>query len=59
VLRLRPGGSGRPLQQPLPEVDDVEAARAGCAAALAALPDQARRLTAGDPEHRAELEEHR
>ena len=27
VLRLAPGGEGEPLQAPLPERDDVEAAR--------------------------------
>ncbi|MCW2681664.1 MAG: nicotinate phosphoribosyltransferase, partial [Frankiales bacterium] len=47
VLRLQPRGAGTPLQQPLPTRDDVEAARARCAAALAALPGDARRLDAG------------
>jgi hypothetical protein len=49
VLRLAPGGEGQPLQAPLPERDDVEAARATCAAALAALPAEARRLDDGPP----------
>jgi nicotinate phosphoribosyltransferase len=56
VLRLQPGGDGRPLQGPLPDRDDVEAARATCAAALAALPEDARRLDAGEPAWTAELE---
>ncbi|MCW2667700.1 MAG: nicotinate phosphoribosyltransferase [Frankiales bacterium] len=37
----------RPLQQPLPDGDAVEQARAHCASVLAALPEQARRLDAG------------
>jgi nicotinate phosphoribosyltransferase len=49
VLRAEPGGDGRALQAPLPDRDDVEAARATCAAALAALPEQARRLDDGPP----------
>ena len=57
VLRLRPGGEGRPLQSPLPGYDDVEAARATCARALAALPEEARRLDDGPPAWTAELEE--
>ena len=47
VLRLAPGGSGWPLQVPLPSGDDVAAARTHCAAALAALPAEARRLDPG------------
>ena len=57
VLRLSPGGEGRPLQSPLPGYDDVEAARATCAAALAALPDAARVLDDGPPAWTATLEE--
>ena len=57
VLRLRPGGDGRPLQQPLPAGDQVDAARTRCAAALAALPDDARRLDPGAPAQTALLEE--
>ena len=57
VLRLRPGGEGRPLQSPLPGYDDVQAARATCARALAALPEEARRLDDGPPAWTAELEE--
>jgi nicotinate phosphoribosyltransferase len=57
VLRLRPGGDGRPLQQPLGAADDVEAARARCRDALAALPDDARLLTPGSPAQTAQLEE--
>lgn len=57
MLRLQPGGDGRPLQAPLPERDDVEAARATCAAALAALPEQARRLDDGEPAWVATVEE--
>ncbi len=49
VLRSFPGGEGRPLQQPLPSTDDVEAARAHCAAVLAALPEPARLLDPGSP----------
>ena len=49
VLRGSPGGEGRPLQQPLPSADDVGAARAHCAAVLAALPPPARQLDPGDP----------
>ena len=47
VLRDHPGGPGRPLQEPLPTHDDLAAARGTCAAALAALPDTARRLDPG------------
>ena len=57
VLRLRRGGDGRPLQQPLPERDDVETARRTCAAALAALPEQDRRLDPGSPSRTPRLEE--
>ena len=61
VLRLAPGGhgeaAGRALQAPLPGYDDVEAARATCARALAALPDEARRLDDGPAPWTAELEE--
>ncbi len=39
----------QPLQAPLPAHDDLAAARATCAVALAALPEQARRLDPGDP----------
>ena len=49
VLRSRPGGAGRPLHEPLPTTDDVEAARARCAAVLADLPQSARRLDPGTP----------
>lgn len=47
VLRLAPGGPGRPLQVPL--VDDLAAARARCAASLAELPAAARALAPGPP----------
>ncbi len=57
VLRRAPRGNGRPLQAPLPAADDVERARARCAAALAALPEPARRLDPGDPAQPAHLEE--
>ncbi len=57
VLRLRLGGDGTPLQQPLPPKDDVTAARTRCAAALAALPDDARRLDDGAPLHAAQVED--
>ncbi len=57
VLRLAPGGDGRPLQRPLPLVDDVPAARAHCARALAALPDAARDLGAGPPAWTSTLED--
>ena len=56
VLRARPAGAGRPLQLPLPSTDDVEAARAHCAAVLAALPEQARRLDPGPPAWTVESE---
>ncbi len=57
VLRTRPGGPGRPLQEPLPGIDDVERARAHCAAVLAALPEDARRLDPGEPAWAAERED--
>ena len=56
VLRDGPEGAGRPLQQPLAARDDVERARAHCAAAVAALPDDACRLDAGEPAWTAEKE---
>ena len=57
VVRSRPGGPGRPLQQPLPSTDDVEAARAHCAAVLDALPTEARRLDPGPPAWTVESED--
>ncbi|MEX2289273.1 MAG: nicotinate phosphoribosyltransferase [Mycobacteriales bacterium] len=57
VLRLTPGGPGRPLQVPLSVDDDPAAARARCAAALDALPEPARRLTPGAAAWTASLEE--
>jgi nicotinate phosphoribosyltransferase len=57
VLRRTQGGDGRPLQAPLPEADDVEAARTRCATALAALPDADRRLEPGAPTHTPRFEE--
>ena len=57
VLRLAPGGTGSPLQQPLPSGDDVEPARLTCAAALAALPEHARRLDDGAPTWTATMED--
>ena len=56
VLRDEPGGDGRPLQAPLPEREDLARARAHCADALAALPEHARRLDAGEPAWTAEKE---
>lgn len=56
VLRLAEGGTGRPLQQPL-QAEDVAVARERCAAALAALPADARRLDPGTPAWTAQLEE--
>jgi len=47
VVRAAPGGTGHPLQQPLPAADDVQAARRHCAEALSALDEQARRLDPG------------
>jgi nicotinate phosphoribosyltransferase len=49
VLRDEPGGPGRALQQPLPAGDDLARAREHCATALAALPEDARRLDDGAP----------
>lgn len=57
VLRLSPSGfpdSARPLQQPLAP-EDVEAARTRCAASLAELPADARRLAKGEPCWTAEV----
>ena len=45
------------LQAPLTTWDDVRGARTRCAAVLAALPEDARRLDAGDAAWTAELEE--
>jgi nicotinate phosphoribosyltransferase len=56
VLRDVAGGPGRPLQEPLPAHGDVDRARDHCAATLAALPPQARRLDAGLPAWLAERE---
>lgn len=49
-----PGGTA--LQAPLTTYDDVRGARQTCAAALAALPEKARRLDAGQASWTAELE---
>jgi len=57
VLRLSPDGTGSPLQQPLPSGDDVAEARRACAAALLALPVEARRLDPGDPAWTATMED--
>jgi nicotinate phosphoribosyltransferase len=57
VLRLAPGGRGRLLQAPLPRVDHPATARRHCAAALAALPADARRLDPGAPAWTADLED--
>ena len=56
VLRAEPGGPGRALQELLPAEEDLGRARAHCAAALAALPDDARRLDPGAPAWTAEKE---
>lgn len=56
VLRLAPRDGGTPLHQPL-RVEDAAVARARCAAALAALPGEARRLDPGTPAWTAQLEE--
>ena len=56
VLRDEPGGEGRPLQQPLPVREDLTSARDLCAAALAALPEDARRLDPGPAAWTAEKE---
>jgi nicotinate phosphoribosyltransferase len=58
-LRLTPDGfpaGARMLQAPL-AAEDVEAARQRCAASLAELPENARRLAAGEPCWDAELQE--
>lgn len=47
----------QPLQAPLPADEDLLAARETCAAALALLPEQARRLDPGDPAWTAVLED--
>lgn len=57
VLRLREGGAGRPLQEPLPDADDLAAARQRCARTLAELPDEARRLEPGTAAWTARVEE--
>jgi nicotinate phosphoribosyltransferase len=49
VVRLSPGGSGRPLQAPLPLTDDVAVARLHCSGVLDGLDDDARRLDPGSP----------
>ena len=57
LLRLTPDGfptRARMLQAPLAD-DDVEAARVRCAASLAELPEDARRLGRGEPCWSAEL----
>jgi nicotinate phosphoribosyltransferase len=57
VVRLTPDGfpdGARLLQQPLAP-EDVEAARARCAASLAELPPDARRLARGEPCWTAEV----
>lgn len=56
-LRTGPDGPGRALQRPLPTVDDLPAARATCAAALAALPATARRLDPGPASWTATMED--
>ena len=59
LLRLdgAPPPGGTALQAPLTTYDDVRGARATCAAALAALPEPARRLDAGEPAWTAHLED--
>ncbi len=59
LLHLTPPGSddGRALQQLLPASDGVERARSTCAAALAALPVDARELTPGSPAGAATMQE--
>jgi len=60
VLRLQPGppvAGAVALQGPLTTYDDVRGARATCAAALAGLPGQARRLDAGEAAWTAALED--
>jgi nicotinate phosphoribosyltransferase len=59
VLRLSPDGfpaEARMLQGPLGE-DDVQTARERCAASLAELPEDARRLGRGEPCWTAEVED--
>ncbi len=58
VLRTtpEPPPGSTPLQAPLTTYDDVRGARTTCAAALAALPDEARDLTSGEPAWTAVLE---
>jgi nicotinate phosphoribosyltransferase len=59
LLRLRPDGfpaGVRMLQAPL-AAESVEAARERCAASLAELPEDARRLAKGEPCWTAELQE--
>ena len=57
VLRVTPEAprGGVPLQAALTTYDDVRGARATCAAALAALSPQARRLESGEPAWTAQL----
>lgn len=57
VLRTcpEPPPDGTALQVPLPSYDDVRTARATCAATLAALPEAARRLSAGEAFRTARL----
>jgi len=59
LLTLRDDGppGAVPLQAPLTTHDDVKGARATCAAALAALPPEARRLDAGEAAWTARLED--
>ena len=59
VLTLSPKGpaGATALQGPLTTYDDVQGARATCAAALAALPPEARRLEPGEPAWTAEMED--
>ena len=57
ALRLHAGGAGRPLQRPLPGGDDLAAARATCAEALAELTPEARRLDPGPPAWTATTED--
>ena len=57
VLRLHPGGAGRPLQRPLPGYDDLAAARATCVEALAGLTPEARRLDPGPAAWTATMED--
>ena len=57
TLGLQAPAGATPLQAPLTTYDDVQGARATCAAALAALPADARRLEPGEPAWTAELEQ--